>query len=121
MWIMKIQISVLGMKLDFQANRISPLLSKQISRGLLAGAEGRERKELFISAQGSQEVALGKSWCMELLSAHRGIREIVPDFLSPAGSLGETVSEKGDHEGAQNICMPCIRFFFLSLHSSLSD
>lgn len=43
---MKIQIPVLGMKLDFQANRIPPLLSKQICRGLLAGPEEeREREE----------------------------------------------------------------------------
>lgn len=34
------------MKLDFQANRIPPLLSKQICRGLLAGPEEeREREE----------------------------------------------------------------------------
>lgn len=78
MWIMKIGMSVLGMKLDFQVSRICPLLSKQICRGLLSGAEERERKEMFISAQGFQEEALGNPCCMEQLSAYRGI---VPDFL----------------------------------------
>lgn len=59
---------------------------------------------------------------MEQLSADRGIRGIVPDFLWPSGSLGKTVSEKGDHEGAQNICMSCISFPPPpSLHSCLTE
>lgn len=44
MWVKKIQIRVLGIKLDFQANKIPPLFSRQNRRPLSAGAkEERER------------------------------------------------------------------------------
>lgn len=98
MCIRKIQISVLGARLDFQANSISPLLSKQSRRPLSAGAEeGRERgRSCSLVHRGFKDVALGNSCYMEQLSAYR---ELFQTFCDQVGFLvKQTISEKGGHK-----------------------
>lgn len=117
MWIMKIQVSVLGMKLDFQVNRISPLLSKQICRGLLAGAEERERSCSLV-------LKVFKRWLWETHVWNRSLlteesEELFPTFC---GHLGLLVKQfQGRVIVREHRIFACHVLAFFPLFAFLSD